>query len=279
MVLMGTAFVAGLLFSPLGAAILIIPTATKLYWSWLRCALVTVLSLICCSLGAFLIPDFTARSVLAASKIPYADYLKTMLPLALIGLIIALSAAACFIFFPPDYSPKPENDIDFFDKYITNGIYILLFILCVLSHFGIIDIIVSFCSAVLAAVILNSDNFRKVDYGLLVIVFLLSVSAWNIMRTDMIPLPENPFAASVFLTQFIGADNAAVMLYPKNVPSLLLLSGGNIGSIGLITASVASIYSYRQCVNVPGSKPILSLCIFTGVGLAFVMLLSAAVLI
>ncbi|MDR0986351.1 MAG: hypothetical protein LBL98_01475 [Ruminococcus sp.] len=80
--------------------------------------------------------------------------------------------------------------------YITVGIYLTAFILCVLSALGILDIIVTFCSVVLAAVILDSDTIKKIDYGLLVIIFLYTVVSWNVLRTDRIELPDSSIIAA-----------------------------------------------------------------------------------
>jgi hypothetical protein len=263
------AFIFGAVFTPLGAVLLIIPTALPLCKVWYKTALFLSLCLCSSVLGGFLIPSYAGRYVLRVDKIPYASYLSRLLPLALVGLFICL--VLTLIFGKADGITAEKRPVDI----ITTCIYSAVFILCVLSAFGILNIIISFCSAVLAAVILDSDNIKKVDYGLLVIIFLLTVVSWNILRADMLPLPENPLAASVFITNFTGAADAILLLFPKNVPALTLLSGVNIGSLGFITASSAGLYTYRRYLDTPSAKPISGLLIFTGLGLILIMVLSA----
>ncbi|MDR0975028.1 MAG: hypothetical protein LBL80_05000 [Ruminococcus sp.] len=265
-----TAFLLGAVFTPVGSVILAVPAATVFYKLWHKTALIFSLMLTASALGSFLIPSYIGRYVLRAGRLSYGDYLLQMLPLAAIGLLLCLVTAV--IFCKPDtVSPTVEKKpYDIF----TIAIYSLIFVLVVLSSFGVINIIISFCSAVLAAVILDSDNLRKVDYGLLIIVFLLTVTAWNILRTDMVPLPNSPFFASVVMSSLVGASDATLLLFPKNVPALLLLTGTNIGALGLLTASAAGIFVYRRYLDTSGAKPILGLLIFTGVGILTVIILS-----
>jgi hypothetical protein len=262
------AFLFGAVFTPLGAVLLLLLTALPLCKVWHKTALFYSLCLFSANLGGFLIPTYIERYVLRAAELPYFEYLTAVLPLALAGLFLCL--VPILIFGKADgISAVEKKPVDI----ITICIYSVVFILCVLSAFGIIDIIISFCSAVLAAVILDSDNIKKVDYGLLVIIFLLTVVSWNILRTDMLPLPESPLSASVFITGLTGSDNAILLLFPKNVPALTLLSGVNIGSLGIFTAS--GLYTYRRYLDTVGAKPISGLLIFAGLGLIFITVLSA----
>jgi hypothetical protein len=267
-----TAFVGGALLTPLGSAVMIIPIVTLLYKSWHKNALITALTVSACTLGGFLSPLYSIRFVLDRVDMTYAEYVKLILPLALIGLAVCIIAAFAVGAPVTAYIPK-ETEIKI--EPVTLGLYTLLLILCVLCALGVLDIIVGFVGAVLVSAILDSDNFRRVDYGLLFIIFLFSVASWNIIRADMLTLPSDPFFASVFVTEIIDAPEAISLLFPKNVPVEKLLSGVNIGSLGLITASTANLYAYRIYLLSSRSKPIIGGLIFLGIGAALVMILSA----
>jgi hypothetical protein len=271
-VILLTSFICAALLTPLGAAVMIIPVVTLLYKSWYKNALITALTVSSCTLGGFLSPLYSIRFVLSRADMTYIEYVKLVLPLALIGLAVSLIAAFAVGAPVAVYQPK-EAEIKI--EPVTLGLYTLLLILCVLCALGVLDIIVGFVGAVLVSVILDSDNFRLVDYGLLFIIFLLSIASWNIIRADMLALPSDPFFASVFVTEIIDAPEAISLLFPKNVPTEKLLQGVGIGSLGLITASTANLYAYRTYILSPHSKPIIGGLIFLGIGAALVLILSA----
>jgi hypothetical protein len=267
-----TSFIFGALLTPLGAVVMIIPVVTRLFKSWYKNALVCSLTAISSTLGGFLTPLYSIRYVLGRADLTYLEYVKLMLPLALIGLVFCIIAAFAIgapvtVYIPKETEMKIEP--------VTLGLYTLLLILCVLCSLGFLDIIVGFVGAVLVSVILDSDNFRAVDYGLLFIIFLFSIASWNIIRADMLTLPSDPFTASVFVTEIIDAPDAISLLFPKNVPPEKLLTGVNIGSLGLITAGAANLYAYRAYVLSPRSKPIIGGLIFSGLGMVLVLILSA----
>jgi hypothetical protein len=202
----------------------------------------------------------------------YLEYVKLVLPLALFGLVVCVIAAFAGGAPVAVYQPK-ETEIKI--EPVTLSLYTLLLILCVLCALGVLDIIVGFVGAVLVSAILDSDNFRRVDYGLLFIIFLLSIASLNIIRADMLTLPSDPFFASIFVAEIIDAPEAISLLFPKNVPVEKLLQGVNIGSLGLFTASTANLYAYRTYLLSPRSKPIIGGLIFLGIGAALVLILSA----
>jgi hypothetical protein len=271
-VILLTSFICGALLTPLGAAVMIIPVVALLYRSWYKNSLITALTVSSCTLGGFLSPLYSIRFVLDKADMTYLEYVKLILPFAIIGLAICVIAAFAVGAPVTAYTPK-ETEIKI--EPVTLGLYTLLLILCVLCVLGVLDIIVGFVGAVLVSVILDSDNFRRVDYGLLFIIFLLSIASWNIIRADMLTLPSDPFFASVFVTEIIDVPEAISFLFPKNVPTEKLLQGVNIGSLGLITASTANLYAYRTYIQSPRSKPIIGGLIFFGIGITLVLIFSA----
>jgi hypothetical protein len=275
-VIVVTAFIIGALLTPIGAAVMIIPVVTRLFKSWYKNALICALTVASCTLGGFLSPVYSIRFVLSASQMPYEEYVKMVLPLALVGLVCCIAAAFAVGAPVTAYVPK---DSELKIEPVALGLYTLLLILCVLCALGFLDIIFAFVGAVLVSVILDSDNFRQVDYGLLLIIFLLAVASWNIIRADMLILPSDPFIASIFVTEVIDAPDAVSLLFPKNVPAKMLLTGVNVGSVGLFTASTANLFAYRAYVKSQGSKPVLGGLIFFGIGACLVLILSALAVI
>ncbi|MDR0903714.1 MAG: hypothetical protein LBM59_03700 [Ruminococcus sp.] len=214
LIIIVTSFIFGAVFTPLGAVLLIIPAITPLCKAWHKTALLFALCLgaVVSSSGELISPAYTLHNVL---------------PLALVGLCICTSLS--LLIGKPETAILDKKPVDI----VTVSIYFVAFILCVLTAFGILSIIICICSVVLAAVILDSDNIKKIDYGLLVIIFLYAVVSWNILRTDIIALPESSLVAAGLYTYRRYLDTTGA----KPIFGLLIFIGVGVGLILVMALS------------------------------------------
>ena len=79
--------------------------------------------------------------------------------------------------------------------------------------------------------------------------------------------------ASVIL---IGLAFAAILLSGFTSAVRPLLYGVNVGGLGTLIASLASVISYRAYSEVPGAKTGKYMIVFTGYNLLFLLILCAA---
>lgn len=135
--------------------------------------------------------------------------------------------------------------------------YIILLAIILFSVFHIIDYRISFLITILMISILDKDLFKKVDYSLLLtfigfFIFVGNISNMNLFRSFMNYLlisPENTFYTSIFSSQVISNVPATILLsgFTDNFKELLI--GVNIGGLGTLIASLASVISYKLYCN------------------------------
>ena len=162
-------------------------------------------------------------------------------------------------------------------------IYAALFVLCILCVFKVLSFTVVFTSALLAIFILDASLFAKVDYCLLLTFVCFFVFTENITQIPMISgfiadmTARNELLTAVASSQVISNVPAAILLskYSQNTSALLL--GVNIGGLGTLIASLASLISFKLYSVCENARPFKYLLIFTVVNvltLAVLYLLS-----
>ncbi|MDO5560805.1 MAG: SLC13 family permease [Oscillospiraceae bacterium] len=130
-------------------------------------------------------------------------------------------------------------------------IYILLFVLCVLTVLRVVSPLVCLCCVVTAVLMCDYKLLARVDYGLLATFAAFFIFVGNLTRIDFISenisriIGGNEFLCGLLLSQFISNVPAAIMLceFTDNARGLLL--GVDIGGLGTIVASLASVISYK----------------------------------
>lgn len=145
-------------------------------------------------------------------------------------------------------------------KYLLPA-YLLLFVLCLLTVAHLIPYPVTLVTVALAVLLLDRGTIIKVDYSL-----LLTFVGFFIFIGNMGRMP----AFCDFLQKIIGGREVMTAVIASqvisNVPAALLLSGftenitaliigTNLGGLGTMIASMASLISYKQVVRqIPGEK-------------------------
>ena len=140
-------------------------------------------------------------------------------------------------------------------------LYLLLFMLCLLTVAHIIPYPVTFGIVVVTVIFLDRSTIARVDYSLLLTFVGFFIFIGNVGRMS---------AFREFLHGFIGGREVMTAVIASqvisNVPAALLLSGftenitaliigTNLGGLGTLIASMASLISYKQVVRqIPGEK-------------------------
>ena len=123
--------------------------------------------------------------------------------------------------------------------------------------------------------------FCAVDYKLLMLFLFLFIGVGNLTRMPEVSrmatelLMGHEFIVPLVLCQFISNVPAAVMLAPYTNEAADLLLGVNIGGLGTIIASMASVISLKAYSGARHSIPAAYLRSFTAanLGLLFILLL------
>ena len=132
------------------------------------------------------------------------------------------------------------------------GIYIVLFFLVILSIFRIIPHYFTLAVVVITIIILDKSRFKDVDYALLATFCVFFIFSGNIARIDAIKniisglVLKNTLLAGIISCQFISNVPTAIFLSKFTTNYKELLISVNIGSLGIIISSLASLITLKE---------------------------------
>lgn len=219
------------------------------------CAFIVVMQTIAANLGSILTPLGNPQNLFLFSKmqIPLFDFINILLPYCLISFVFIL----IFNLYIPKNKIQQINlenqNIKTFSKKDIKDILLFsaLFILCLLSVLNILPYYIVLVIVLLSVGIYNKKLLLQADYILLLTFVCFFIFTHNISNfTSIKTLLENlvdkkEFLISLITSQFISNVPSALLLEPfsKNLTELLL--GVNIGGLGTLVASLASLISFK----------------------------------
>lgn len=156
----------------------------------------------------------------------------------------------CIIFVKPEpieLKSAPEK----IDRKRTAA-YLFLFAIAIIIVFNFIPYLIGMIFITLTLVVMDRKALAAVDYPLLFTFVFFFIFAGNMARIDVIKnlfssaLQLNPLLFSVISCQFISNVPSAILLsqFTNDYHSLLL--GVNIGGVGTLIASLASLITLSK---------------------------------
>lgn len=212
-------------------------------------AMTVVIETASANLGSMLTPLGNPQClyIYARYKLGLTDFIVTMLPLSVASYLLLLIMLRFLS--REKFTVKPRSTPPLPVKELT--VYIVLFILCLLTVSRIISDYVCLAFTIPIIFLTNKKLLLKVDYALLmtfICFFIFSGNAGNIesVRTLVSNAVHNrELIVSAGLSQIISNVPAAVMLSEFTDKYKPLLMGVNIGGLGTPIASLASLISYK----------------------------------
>ena len=176
-------------------------------------------------------------------------FFSTMLPLTL------LSALLLVLFLLSRKSrplPTPELTQGYYHPGKRMRMYLILFLVSLVAVVGILP--VWLLTALILILILISDRWilEKVDYSLLITFVGFFLFVGNLGQLPLFRdlfqsiLAENEVGCSILASQAISNVPAALLLSGFTQNGTPLLIGTNLGGLGTLIASMASLISYKQ---------------------------------
>lgn len=158
-------------------------------------------------------------------------------------------------------------------------LYSLLFLLCLACVLRLFDYKVMLCIVFISIFMFDRIIFKKIDYLLLLTFVCFFIFVGNIGNIPAIHgflkslIHHREFFSALVLSQCISNVPAAVLLsaFTNNYKALIL--GTDIGGLGTLVASLASIISYKLYCQTDASRPGKYLIVFTLINIAFLCLL------
>ncbi len=261
-----------LTFLPLGYFVLSTTGNTKYM------AFVFIMQNIAANLGGMLTPFGNPQNLYLYTKfgIPTGEFVMIML--APFALSVALITACCFIFVKADKLTVKSEGLKLDGKKAV--VYLALFALSIAIVFRGIPYLIGLFVIPLVLLFMDRRALRDVDYGLLFTFVAFFIFSGNVARIDAVRelfgslMDRNSLLVSTLSCQFISNVPSAILLsnFTENYRALLV--GVNIGGVGSLISSLASLITFKEYMkHNPGKagKYILTFSLFNFAFLAILL--------
>lgn len=234
-----------------------------------------VLQTIAANLGSLLLPVGNPQNLYlyGISKMGFGAFVGCMLPLWLAsGILLAIAVL-------PVKSQKIEPQGADIPALRNVALYLILFALCLTTVAGILPYYYLFVIILVTILIKDGRVLISVDY-----LLLLTFVCFFVFIGNMKNLP----AVTAFMKQIIeGKELVMGVLFSQvisNVPAAILLSGftdqikallwgTNIGGLGTLIASLASLISYKIYSRQEGHENGKYMLVFSGMNVLFLVMI------
>ena len=238
---------------------------------------------IAANLGGMLTPFGNPQNLYLYSKfnIPTLEFMSIMaLPFILAILLITI---CCLVFVKKEDLIVPEEKIVL--PKTRTIIYLLLFILSIVIVFRIIPYWIGLIVIPIVLLFMDKNALKKVDYPLLLTFVFFFIFSGNMSRIDGVRnlfsklLEKNTLLFSVLSCQVISNVPSAILLSQFTMNYKALLIGVNIGGVGTLISSLASLITFREYVHHYHHKTKSYIGLFSLFNFAFLIILTLIMLI
>ena len=245
---------------------------------------VVVMQTIAANLGSMLTPIGNPQNLYLYGKttMNFANFMFFMLPYT--AMAFALLAVWCLLF---RYQGEKKIELKIeqntgvaqYKKQLI--VYSVLFALCILTVAHVISYMVTLGIVLFVVFILDKRVLKEVDYALLLtfvgfFIFIGNmgrVPAFNAFIQNIID--GNEVLTSVVSSQFMSNVPAALLLSGFTEQYELLIVGTNLGGLGTLIASMASLISFKYIGKEYGHSKGRYMLYFTITNLLFLIILFA----
>lgn len=155
------------------------------------------------------------------------------------------------------------------------------FAVCLLSVLGAMPKAFSFVFVLATMLLYNRSLLAEVDYALLLTFVCFFVFVGNLGRVEAVSsllsgvISGRELEVGILASQVISNVPAALMLSGFTQDAHALMRGVDLGGLGTLVASLASLISFKLYVKAPGARAGKYLGVFTALNLAFLAVLYA----
>ena len=236
---------------------------------------------IAANLGGMLTPFGNPQNLYLYTKfsIPNAEFVSIMAPP--FTLAVALITASCLIFVKPDALEVPDEEISL--PPLRTTLYLALFALAIAIVFRGIPYWIGLVVIPLVLLFADRKALLEVDYPLLLTFVFFFIFAGNMGRIEAVRsffsslLAKDTLAFSTLSCQFISNVPSAILLSQFTDNYRALLVGVNIGGVGTLIASLASLITFREYVKHNPGKAGSYIAQFSAFNFSFLFVLLAFV--
>ena len=261
-----------LTFLPLGYLVLT-TTGKRKYM-----AVTFILQNIAANLGGMLTPFGNPQNLYLYTKfeIPTLEFMSIMAPPFLLSIL--LITLCCIIFVKPEPLELQKEEVKLDPK--RTVLYLILFALSIIIVFRVIPYWIGLIIIPIVLLIVDRKALLMVDYSLLLTFVFFFIFAGNMARIDAVRnvfsglLEKNTLLVSVFSCQIISNVPSAILLSQFTGNYRDLLVGVNIGGVGTLISSLASLITFREYVKLNPGKGKFYVLVFSLFNFAFLFILT-----
>ena len=232
------------------------------------------------NLGSALTPVGNPQNLylFSAYEMGAGEFFAVTVPLTLASLLLIVAAVFALRLRGPLRVAPAEPAAPDRRRLLLHG---ALFALCLLTVFSVLDYRILLGAVLLALLLFDRSVLRKVDYALLGTFLCFFLFSGNLSRIPAVRdlltglMERSAFFASLLTSQVISNVPAALLLAPFTDDARAMILGTDVGGLGTLVASLASLISYKFYARPEGARPGRYLGFFTLLNLALLVPLIA----
>lgn len=207
------------------------------------------------NLGSMLTPIGNPQNLYLFSnyEMNISDFVLAVLPYSVLSLVLVVVSSLSVGTESVQMQDIPENRRD--KSFKASVLYGLIFVLSILSVFRFLNFIFLLIITLLLIIIFDRNILKCVDYGLLMTFVSLFIFIGNVGNIENIRdflcgiVSGNEVLAGILASQVFSNVPAAILLsgFTENAKALLI--GVNLGGLGTLIASMASLISFKFVQN------------------------------
>lgn len=225
-------------------------TALKLSDKMHKLIWIVTIETVAANLGSMLTPIGNPQNLylFSAFNMSMGDFVSTILPYALLSLILVIVSCLFTGNGKIDRQNADKNTI--FSK-LHIGIYLFLFTFALLTVFRVIPYIITLSITIFIVILFDRKLILNVDYSLLFTFVFLFIFIGNLGEIKPISdflksvVNNNEVIVGIISSQVFSNVPATILLskFTENAKDLLI--GVNLGGLGTLIASMASLISFK----------------------------------
>ena len=166
---------------------------------------------------------------------------------------------------------------------VKQRIYVFLFVLAIFVVFRYVPLIIGLIIIPIIIFLLDRNAFKNVDYSLLMTFVFFFIFSSNLARINEVNiffsnlLKKNVYFTTLLSCQFMSNVPTSILLSKFTNDYVPLLYGVNIGGLGTLIASLASLITFRNYAALNPKKIGQYLALFTFINLIFIIIESLVI--
>ncbi|MDD2575228.1 MAG: SLC13 family permease [Acholeplasmataceae bacterium] len=215
--------------------------------------IIVILMTIAANLGSALTPMGDPQNIYLYTNynLDFWEFIKNTSVITITGFILLVLTV--LLIFKQDLVEPIVEEVKIKDYRLV--IYFIMFLVAILTVLGIIPAWISLIIVVVLGLIFGKEQFKKVDYQLLLTFVMFFIFTGNISQMGTVKNFFQSFLNNEYRVFFMGILVSQVI---SNVPAAILLSkftpiefmfkllqGVNIGAMGTIIGSLASLITFK----------------------------------